>query len=237
MQKRSANPSLSVSAGGRGGGRPPSGSASSKLPDYLTLEEAETFVRAIDFGRHRERDVALVLLLWGTGARVSEVLSATLHDLRTQVDASGAGVLKVSGKGRRRKDGTLVKRERELAIPPRAMRSLVKYLQPRGWPFNCGPDPLFVSGRGCALSRNRVWEIFRVGAERSGLRDRKPDGRFRIHPHTLRHTCATQMLEAGRDIRNIQEYLGHASISSTERYTHVDLSRKLLEAGRHPMEG
>lgn len=216
-----------AAAGGRGGGGgPPSGRAPRRLPDYLTIEEAEQLVRAAGHGRNALRDRSMVLLLWGTGARVSEVLGATLHDLVAGDD--GVGTIRVRGKGGR---------ERELAVPPRAMRELVVYVRARGWPWSCGPGPLFVNEAGGPWSRKTVWQMLRRAARRSGIRDRRPDGRWRIHPHTLRHTCATQLLEGGLGLRDLQEYLGHESITSTEIYTHLDPRRKREAARSHPMEG
>ena len=208
------------SSGGHSSGGPPSGRAPSRLPDYLTIAECEQFLEAVDTGRHSARDVALVFLLWGSGARVSEVLGATLQDLRHDSEED-VGILRVLGKGNR---------QRELMIPPRAWDALVLYLRPRGWPFNTAPEPLFLSQRNKALSRKTVWQLFAKRAASSGIRNPR-----RVHPHVFRHSCATHMLLAGEDLRTVQIHLGHASVTSTQIYTHLDSAHKKAAARRHPM--
>jgi len=167
------------------------------------------------------RDRALVELLYAAGLRVSEALGLDRADLGLE-----AAWVRVIGKG---------DRERVVPVGDVAIDWLARYLAwPRAaWLAAAGePDdatsPLFVSPRGRRLGRQQAWAVVKRAAERAGLGDR-------ISPHTLRHSFATHLLEGGADLRVVQELLGHASISTTQLYTHLTGERiREVYARAHP---
>jgi integrase/recombinase XerD len=167
------------------------------------------------------RDRALLELLYAAGLRVSEALGLDQRDLSLE----GAWV-RVVGKG---------DKERVVPVGEVAVTWLARYA---AWPRAAwlaaagipdGPDtPLFVSARGRRLGRQQAWRIVHGCAERAGLGDR-------VSPHTLRHSFATHLLEGGADLRVVQELLGHASISTTQLYTHLTGERiREVYARAHP---
>lgn len=166
------------------------------------------------------RDTAILEVLYGSGLRVSELAGLDL----SSIDLSD-GVLFVHGKG---------KKERRAPIGAQAKLSLLAYLEVR--PSFRHPktaeqdiDALFLSARGRRLGVRRIQELVqRYGALGAGLPH--------LHPHALRHACATHMLEGGADLRAIQDMLGHESIATTQRYTHLS-SRHLSEVydRAHPL--
>ncbi|MDH5640433.1 MAG: site-specific tyrosine recombinase XerD [Nitrospira sp.] len=177
------------------------------LPDYLTPEDVERLLSA-PAGEHplQIRDRAVLHTLYATGARVSEVSGLELD--RLHLDAR---FLRVVGKG---------SKERVAPIGKRAAEKLAEYLtSARPILLKRATSRVFLSRTGRNLSRFRVWELVKIYASQAGLRPSS------VHPHTLRHCFATHMLENGADIRSVQEMLGHASISTTQVYTHVDAKR------------
>lgn len=155
-----------------------------------------------------KRDVALIELLYGSGLRVSEAADLTL----SQIDISAAS-LRVLGKGQK---------ERKVPLGGPASRALSAYLEVRGElahpkTGSMHPTLVFLSSRGTRFSPRRIQELV-------GRLGRVAAGRGDLHPHALRHSCATHMLEGGADLRSIQDFLGHESLSTTERYTHVSSS-------------
>jgi integrase/recombinase XerC len=165
------------------------------------------------------RDRAVLELLYGSGLRVSELVRL---DLR-HIDLDG-GMVHVLGKG---------KKERMVPLGKPTVQALRTYLGVR----SSVPQPgssldsaaLFVTRRGARLGVRQV-QLFvhRYGALGAGRAD--------LHPHALRHTCATHMLEGGADLRAIQEMLGHASLATTQRYTHVSLEQLMkVYDGAHPL--
>lgn len=163
------------------------------------------------------RDRALVELLYGAGVRVAELVGLDLVDVRL-----GERLLRVRGKGRR---------ERIVPFGRAAERAIRAYLPDRAtWrrPLADGNEPLFVNQRGGRLTDRSVRRILDAAVRRSAeLR--------RLHPHALRHAFATHLLEAGLDLRAIQELLGHASLATTQVYTTVDLARLMrVHRDSHP---
>jgi len=150
------------------------------------------------------RDRALLELLYATGCRASEVSHLRITDVHLDEHFCTC-----RGKG---------DKERVVPLGRRAVAAVRAWLDgPR--PGLAGSAPwLLLSSRGNRLSRMRIWEIVRGHAERAGI---PPD----IGPHTLRHSFATHMVAGGVDLRHVQEMLGHASIATTQRYTHVDHGR------------
>jgi integrase/recombinase XerD len=188
-----------------------------KLPRTLSPGEAERLIDAARGTTPRAlRDHALVELLYGAGLRVGEAVSLTKAD----VDLHGRFV-RCIGKGNK---------ERVVPIGRAAVEALRRYLS-RGRPFldvRHRPD-LFLNARGGALTRAGAFLILRRLAAKAGL---EPE---RVHPHLLRHSFATHLLEGGADLRSVQEMLGHADLSTTELYTHVsDRRRRELYFQAHP---
>jgi integrase/recombinase XerC len=168
-----------------------------KLVGFLPIDEATALVEARALGgAHRERDVAILELLYAAGLRVAELAGLDVDD----VDA-GERTVRVLGKGRR---------ERIVPFGTAAARALDAWLARRG----PAPGPLFLNHRGGRLTPRSVDTLVRRGARAAGIMRR-------VTPHTLRHTFATHLLEAGADLRAIQELLGHRRLSTTQRYTHV----------------
>jgi integrase/recombinase XerD len=187
------------------------------LPKTLSPGEAERLIEAAAGTQPRSlRDQALVELLYGAGLRVSE---ATGLD-KTGVDLDDR-LVRVIGKGNK---------ERVVPIGRHAAEALRRYLS-RGRPYldrRHRPE-LFLNAKGGPLTRAGAFLILRKLAEQAGLDP------LRVHPHLLRHSFATHLLEGGADLRSVQEMLGHADLSTTELYTHVtDRRRRELYYRAHP---
>ena len=187
------------------------------LPRTLSPGEAERLIEAAAGTTPRAlRDRALVELLYGAGLRVSEAVGLD----RTGVDLDDR-LVRCTGKGGK---------ERIVPIGRHAAEALRLYLA-RGRPFldrRHRPE-LFLNARGGPLTRAGAFLIVRRLAEQAGLDPR------RVHPHLLRHSFATHLLEGGADLRSVQEMLGHADLSTTELYTHVsDRRRRELYFQAHP---
>lgn len=193
------------------------------LPRFLTVDEAFRVVEAPKDDRARDeplrvRDAAMLELLYGAGLRVSELAGLRLRD----VEARTVRVLGKGGKERIAPFGGAAERALDayLAVRPQ-LRS------PRTGEQHA--DALFLGRFGTKLTARQVQNIVqRYGALGAGRGD--------LHPHALRHSCATHLLDAGADLRSIQELLGHASLSTTQRYTHVSVDRLMEVYDRaHPM--
>ncbi len=178
-----------------------------RLPDVISIEDAERLLsQPFPAGPAGLRDRAMLETLYGCGLRASEATGLDVEHL----DLDG-GFLRVFGKG---------SKERIVPIGGAAERSLREYLV-HGRPFlrakkatlRQDPSAVFLNQRGQRLSRQAVFGIVRTYGGRAGLE---------LHPHSLRHSFATHMLEGGADLRSLQEMLGHADISTTQIYTHVD---------------
>ena len=190
-----------------------------QLPDTLSVAEVESLLDscagATPVG---VRDRALLELLYATGARVSEVLALNVDDA-SELE-HGAGVLTVTGKGNK---------QRLVPVGSHAQDALQAYLVRVRPSFATGKShALFLNTRGGALSRQSAWTAIKQAAERAGVHKD-------ISPHTLRHSFATHLLEGGADVRTVQELLGHASVTTTQIYTHVT-AENLREVWRqaHP---
>ena len=188
-----------------------------RLPRTLSPGEAERLVEAATGTTPRAlRDAALVELLYGAGLRVSEAVGLE----RGSVDLDER-LVRCIGKG---------SKERIVPIGRQAADALRRYLS-RGRPHldRRGSPALFLNARGGQLTRAGVFLILRRLAEKAGL---EPD---RVHPHLLRHSFATHLLEGGADLRSVQEMLGHADLATTELYTHVtDKRRRDTYFSAHP---
>ncbi len=184
------------------------------IPDILSFEEIQILFSLIDISLvEGKRDRAIIELLYSAALRVSEICSLNLFDVDDKQ-------IKVKGKGGK---------ERIVPISKTTIPILNDYLE-------CRPDsqennpPLFLTPRGKRIDRFFVFHLIKDLQERAKLTKN-------ISPHTLRHSAATHLLENGADIRIIQEILGHAHISTTERYTHISkthLKEALLRC--HPRD-
>lgn len=173
------------------------------LPFHLDIDQVTSLVEAPDHEqKHALRNRAILELLYSSGLRVSELTGLNIGEL----DLAG-GMVRVTGKGGK---------ERIVPVGSRALAALREYLQQRSDAAAGGA--LFLNTRGERINRRSVARI--VDAHVMMIAAFK-----RISPHTLRHTFATHMLEGGADLRAIQELLGHASLSTTQKYTHVSIDR------------
>ncbi len=188
-----------------------------RLPGVLSVDEVfRVLDAAAEPGLRGARDRAILELLYGTGMRVGELVALDGRDVRV-----GARTVRVRGKGRV---------ERELPLPEAAARALERYLACReaeGCPLEPA-GPVFPNARGGRLSDRSVRRILDRWIERAALARR-------VHPHMLRHSFATHLLAGGADLRAIQELLGHRSLSTTQKYTHVGIERLMEVYDRaHP---
>ena len=200
------------------------------LPDVLTVDEVASLLDAIPVSQNRPqsegmedmpddpamlRDKALLEFMYATGCRVSEAVGMNLDD----IDIDDAHVARLTGKG---------SKQRLVPLGEYACRALRRYLaegrgtlegRAKGTPER---RAVFLNKRGRRLSRQSVWEVIKLAGERAGI-DRP------LHPHTLRHSFATHLIQGGADVRTVQELLGHASVTTTQIYTHVS-PETLIEA-------
>ena len=177
------------------------------LPSTLTVDEAFRLMESPSEEEKAQavRNRAILELLYSSGLRVSELVGLNWNRLDLEL-----GIVKVMGKR---------SKERIVPVGSKAIEALNAYSEERGTVE--GEDPVFINGRGGRLTTRTVARIVKNYTERSGI--------FRkISPHSLRHTFATHLLDSGADIREIQEMLGHASLSTTQRYTHLTMG-KLME--------
>ena len=184
------------------------------LPTTLTVDEAfrlmespTTISEKPSEGSKEKglRDRAILELLYSSGLRVSELVGLNSNQLDLDL-----GIVRVMGKGRK---------ERIVPVGTKAIKALEAYLEKRGTLE--GEEPIFVNSVGGRLTARSVGRLMKRYTRHSGI--------FRkVSPHSLRHTFATHLLDAGADIREIQEMLGHSSLSTTQRYTHVSMG-KLME--------
>ncbi len=189
-----------------------------RLPAFLTADEVTHLLEVPDLSTPQgQRDRALLELLYASGLRVSELVNLNLE----QIDLDSCEI-RVWGKG---------SKERMVLIGKPAARALSNYIR-QGRHQLLGEkrnNALFLNRYGGRLTRRRVQKILGKYANLTGLEKR-------VHPHMLRHTFATHLLDGGADLRVVQELLGHASLSSTQIYTHVSKSRaKKVYLSAHPM--
>ncbi|RME22435.1 MAG: tyrosine recombinase XerC [Deltaproteobacteria bacterium] len=181
-----------------------------RAPRFLEIDEAAAVVEhPTQDGWFALRNRALLELLYGAGIRVGEAAAVRVEDL--DLDRR---LVRVHGKGGK---------ERIVPFGPPAADALRAWLEARG----AGGGALFLNKHRTPLSTRSMWRIVRDAGARVGVPD--------THPHALRHSCATHMLAGGADLRGIQEQLGHASLSTTQRYTHVDAAHLLrVYRAAHP---
>jgi len=175
-----------------------------KLPDVLSVDEVSRLIAA----HHPDpllgsRDQAMLEVAYATGVRVSELINLTLGDLLLS-----EGLIKVMGKGQK---------QRLVPLGRRAIGFAARFINEEREELDKGKAEgrFLLNARGKPLTRAGAWEIVKQCATRAGITKR-------VTPHTLRHTFATHLLEGGADLRAVQEMLGHADLSTTQIYTHVD---------------
>ncbi|MCM2321967.1 MAG: tyrosine recombinase [Oligoflexia bacterium] len=188
----------------------PTPSLPRRLPKNLSLEQVTLLLAAADAGLdYREeklkaalqaRDSAMVYLLYATGMRVSELVGLTTFQLDLQM-----GYARVTGKG---------DKERIAPFAPVAGERLYRYLHEYRALLRPATDHLFLNHRGMALTRQAFWKILKDFALAAGVPTT-------LSPHTLRHSFATHLLQAGMNLRSLQTLLGHADLSTTQIYAHV----------------
>jgi integrase/recombinase XerD len=174
------------------------------LPEVLTVAEVEKLLASPKIDEPLVfRDRALFELAYGAGLRVSEWITLQVRDLALE-----EGLVRVFGKG---------SKERLVPLGRRAIGAVATYLAELRPRLDKGESKgvLFLNARGTPLSRMGAWKILKHHVDRSGITKH-------VTPHTLRHSFATHLLEGGADLRAVQEMLGHASIATTQIYTHVD---------------
>ncbi|HZS18322.1 MAG TPA: site-specific tyrosine recombinase XerD [Candidatus Udaeobacter sp.] len=187
------------------------------LPETLNELQIEQFLDSIDTNAlHGLRDRAMIELLYASGLRISELANARLENFNFE-----ERVIRVTGKGNK---------TRLVPVGRKACEALAAYLsteRPKLLKRHTSSE-IFLSARGSKLTTVRIWQIVKHHARRAGFESH-------IYPHLLRHSFATHLLGNGADLRIIQELLGHADISTTQVYTHVDQQRlKAVHRQFHP---
>ena len=191
------------------------------LPDVLSLDEVTRLIASAPPGPLHARDRLALELLYACGGRASEVVGIGLADLKTSNK-----LVQLRGKGRK---------ERMVPLGEHARRALRTYLS------ECRPgleghdgkkaarqEALLLSRRGTPMSRQELWRLVRDAGRLAGIE--RP-----VYTHLLRHSFATHLLQNGADLRAVQELLGHANITTTQRYTHVDAKRlRQIHQRHHP---
>jgi integrase/recombinase XerC len=200
----------------------PSPKVEKKLPNFMKVEEILELMRAPDESTWMgKRDKALLELMYGCGLRVSEVEDLDRSALKAQ-----KGWVRVMGKGRK---------ERFVPLTPIAEESIHHYLESR--PTIQNEELVFINFRGTRLTARSIARILARQLLRAAMLS--PDWieeNRKVSPHALRHSFATHLLSAGADLRSIQELLGHSRLSTTQRYTHLNLG-EIQDAYRaaHPL--
>ncbi len=188
----------------------------SYLPDVLSVEEVARILDAPGDGRSRGRDRAILELLYACGLRVSELVGLDTDRIDLQ-----RLTVRVIGKGNR---------ERRVPMGEEARERLSRYLsgERMEWTRRQPTPAVFVNQRGRRLTRESVWRLVRRWTRSAGVE-------AHVTPHTFRHSFATHLLEGGADLRVVQTLLGHASISTTQLYTHLTGERlREVYARSHP---
>jgi integrase/recombinase XerD len=189
-----------------------------KLPDALSIEEVEALLGAPNLKDWQGiRDRAFLELLYASGMRVSEAAGLRVMDLNMDV-----GFVKCMGKGQK---------ERIVPLGNKAKEAINRYMEkvrPDLVKKNPHEPNLFVNRFGRKISRQSLWTVVKSCARKARVKKR-------LTPHTLRHSFATHLLERGADLRIVQELLGHANISTTQIYTHINKDRlKAIHHKYHP---
>ena len=177
-----------------------------RLPDVLSIDQVNALLDNVDTSTTGKRDATILEVLYGCGLRVSELVNLDRANILSE-----EGFLRVFGKG---------SKERIVPISGIAFERLIEYLNEVRPELESAKAPattaVFLNARGGRLSRQSVHAIVARAGMTIGVKN--------LHPHTLRHSFATHLLEGGADLRSIQDMLGHADIATTQIYTHVQMS-------------
>lgn len=189
-----------------------------RIPDALSFQEVEDLLKGPSLRQTQGiRDRAILEVMYATGMRVSEAVNLKVTDVNLD-----AGFARCIGKG---------SKERIVPLGKQAIAALRRYLEearPKLLKKSQVETILFLSRLGKRVSRQSFWKIIKAYARKARIKKN-------IRPHTLRHSFATHLLEGGADLRSVQEMLGHADISTTQIYTHIDKNRlKLIHKTYHP---
>lgn len=190
------------------------------LPDYLSSGEIDALLKAYPDGGNDPitfRNRTILEVMYACGLRVSELTTLKINSILFDEE-----IVRVTGKGDKERIVPIGKPAQEL------VRQYLAEIRPLLLCDRAGEPALFISYRGYPLDRQKIWDVVKKAALLAGIRKN-------IHPHTLRHSFASHLLENGADLRIIQEMLGHADISTTQIYTHID-RKKLLDVHKrfHP---
>lgn len=191
---------------------------SRKLPEVLNVREINAILDQPDINDTIGlRDKAILELFYACGTRISELINIRINDLFLKEE-----VIRVFGKG---------SKERLIPIGSSAIKWVEEYLQ-KSRPILAknfkSENYLFLNQRGTKFSRMGIWKIVNHYSKQAGIEKK-------VHPHTFRHSFATHLIEGGADLRAVQEMLGHADISTTQIYTHIDRDYiKLVHKKYHP---
>ncbi len=189
-----------------------------KIPNVLSVSEVERLIATPDLNTEQGlRDRAILELMYATGMRVSEVSGVKTKDLNLDI-----GFVRCFGKGNK---------ERLIPLGRKAIAAVQRYLErarPKFVKKVLSPAELFLNRSGKRISRVSLWKLIKSYAKKARIKKE-------IKPHILRHSFATHLLERGADLRSVQEMLGHANISTTQIYTHIDQNRlKSIHKMFHP---
>ncbi len=176
-----------------------------KLPQVLSVAEIDMIIEAIDLSKPEgHRNKAIIETLYGCGLRVSELTNLHLTDIHRE-----EGYVLITGKGNK---------QRMVPVSDKALKEIDLYMTDRRRLTKIKDENIvFLNRRGSGLTRAMIFAIIKDLAGKAGIRKK-------ISPHTFRHSFATHLVEAGADLRAVQEMLGHESILTTEIYTHIDRS-------------
>ncbi len=193
------------------------------IPSFLTVDEVFCLLDAPGKEKLALRDKAIMELLYATGMRVSELVSCNIGDLDFDT-----GMVKVTGKGRKERIvpfGRAAEEALHRYFPQR--KSLITGRAARGHPPE--QKALFLNSRGTRLTARSVERLIHAYGQQAGIQ-------VTVTPHALRHSFATHLLEMGADLRTVQELLGHVSLSTTQKYTHVNMEHltRVYDAA-HPL--
>lgn len=190
-----------------------------RLPKHLTVEEVIALLEAASGPSESDvRDRALLELWYATGSRVSEIAGLTIDDF----DWKG-GVLKVQGKGKRQRLVPIGKESIEWCLKYRTIRH--EWIRRSGLKET---EVFFLTRLGRPFTRQGMWKLLKSYARKAGITRN-------VWPHMIRHSFATHVLAGGADLRAVQQFLGHKSISTTEIYTHLDIENlKVMQLKYHP---
>ena len=187
------------------------------MPKVLNTQEVKKLLSQPDTSNPLGiRDKSMLELLYATGMRVSELISLSIEDVNLET-----GFLRCMGKG---------SKERIIPVSSIALKCLQEYILTAREKLLMGKKTkvLFLNRQGNPITRQGFWKIIKRYSKQAGINKK-------ITPHTLRHSFATHLLENGADLRAVQEMLGHADISTTQRYTHLTRSRiKQVYDKTHP---